>query len=44
MLKESTGCPLLSISYLETKERDGQQGEMAMFMKSIGHPLLSLVP
>ena len=36
--------PLLSISPLETKGRDGQAGLNAMLKKTIGHPLLSFSP
>ena len=44
MLKESIGCPLLSISPLGTKGRDGQAGLKTMLKESIGHPLLSISP
>ena len=44
MLKESIGHPLLSISPLWTKGRDGQAGLKAVLKESIGHPLLSISP
>ena len=44
MLKESIGHPLLSISPLGTKERNGQAGLKAVLKESIGHTLLSISP
>ena len=44
MLKESIGHPLLSISPLGTKGRDGQAGLKAVLKESIGHTLLSISP
>ena len=44
MLKESIGHPLLFISPLGTKGRDGQKGLKALLKESIGHPLLSISP
>ena len=40
MLKESIGHPLLSISHLGTKGRDGQAGVKAVLKESIGYTLL----
>ena len=42
MLKESIGHPLLSISHLGTKGRDGEAGLKAVLKESIGHTLLSI--
>ena len=36
--------PLLSISLLGTKGRDGQAGLNAVLKETIGHPLLSFSP
>ena len=44
MLKVSVGHPLLSISHLGTKGRDGQAGLKAVLKESIGHTLLSISP
>ena len=44
MLKESIGHPLLFISHLGTKERDGQAGLKAVLKESIGFTLLSISP
>ena len=44
MLKESIKYPLLSISPLRTKGRDGQAGLKAVLKKFVGHTLLSISP
>ena len=44
VLKESKEYPLLSISHLGTKGRDGQAGINAVLKETIGHPLLSFSP
>ena len=44
MLKESVEHPLLSISHLKTKGRDGQEGLKAVLKEPIGHTLLSISP
>ena len=44
MLNESIGHPLLSISPLGIKERDGQAGQKAMLNEPTGYTLLSISP
>ena len=44
MLKESIGHPLLSISPLGTKGRDGQAGLKRMLKESVGQMLISISP
>ena len=43
MLKESIEHPLMSISPLGTKGRDGQAGLKVVLKESRGHPLLSII-
>ena len=44
MLNESRGDPLLSVSPLGTKGRDGKAGLKAVLKESIGHTLISISP